>query len=343
LSSSPVNKIIYAPNVHQGGGKTLLLPILDALKDEKNILAILDERLQLPDALIFSGKMIRTQPTMMSRLLLEYRLWHLVKGNTRILCMGSLPPLWARSDNITVFVQNRYLLEKIPLSDFPLWIRLRIQIERWWLQTHAFRVAHFVVQTPTMRHLLSKKLWRDADTLPYYSLPKEENKAPVSERRYDFLYVASGEPHKNHRTLIQAWVIMSKNGKYPSLCLTLDPQRFPDLCAWIDMQRQQFGLKIIMVGELTRQGVQELYCDSKALIYPSSFESFGLPLLEAALAGLPITAADVDYVYEMIIPTASFDPYSPESIAASVINIDEKPAKLLVKPLDVESFLTRVL
>ena len=335
--------ILYAPNVHQCGGKTLLLPILKALKDERNVLLILDERLRLPDELVLSGRIIRVQPTMISRLLLEFRLWKLTTVETKILCMGSLPPLWARSENITVFVQNRYLLEYVPLKGLSQWVQFRIKLERWWLRTRAFRVQKFVVQTSVMRNLLNKLLWRHANVLPYYSSSSDMNDSFSSEIECDFLYVASGELHKNHRNLILAWVKLSEDGRYPSLWLTLDRNRDPDLCAWIDVQCQEFGLKVKILGELSHREIMRLYHASRALIYPSSFESFGLPLLEAALVKLPIAAADADYVREMVIPSVTFDPNSPESIAECIMKFENKPAKIVVKLVDIDKFISYVI
>ena len=61
-----------------------------------------------------------------------------------------------------------------------------------------------------------------------------------------------------------------------------------------------------------------LYKKSAALIFPSKFESFGLPIIEAIQAGLPILAPEVDYVRDLIDPAQTFDPASAISIARSV-------------------------
>jgi glycosyltransferase involved in cell wall biosynthesis len=61
-----------------------------------------------------------------------------------------------------------------------------------------------------------------------------------------------------------------------------------------------------------------LYSQAQALIYPSRFESFGLPLIDANQAGLPVLAAELDYVRDVLDPTQSFDPESPDSIARAV-------------------------
>ena len=56
----------------------------------------------------------------------------------------------------------------------------------------------------------------------------------------------------------------------------------------------------------------------KALIYPSFFECFGIPMIEAKNFDLPIIAAELDYVRDLIKPAETFDPSSPRSIARAV-------------------------
>jgi glycosyltransferase involved in cell wall biosynthesis len=340
-----IDRVIYAPNVHQGGGKTLLLPLLGVLKDDKHTLFILDERLQIPDSFNSYENVVLVRPTLVSRFMMEYFLWRGVEVKTDILCLGNLPPLWVRKSNIVVFVQNRYLVEKVPLSGFSLFAQMRIQFERRWLRARSFCVTKFIVQTPTMKHLLQNLLWRDADILSYAVFVEGRGlSGEISGKQYDYLYIASGEPHKNHRCLIEAWVIMAKKGKFPSLCLTLQAEKSPDLCLWIEIQCQQYGLKIEMVEELSFQEIQDLYCNSKVLIYPSTLESFGLPLLEAVYQGLSVIASDLSYVHDVIKPNATFNPESSESIANAVMNADtSKPTEIILKLVSVETFIADAL
>ena len=61
-----------------------------------------------------------------------------------------------------------------------------------------------------------------------------------------------------------------------------------------------------------------LYATAKAMIFPSTSESFGLPLVEATQLGLPILAPELDYVRDVCSPAHTFDPASPVSIARAV-------------------------
>ena len=79
-----------------------------------------------------------------------------------------------------------------------------------------------------------------------------------------------------------------------------------------------YNLKIYNFSNLGRSDINNLYCSSKALIFPSFVESFGLPLLEATFHKLKILAPELDYVRDVCNPDFTFDPTSPFSIASSV-------------------------
>ena len=104
--------------------------------------------------------------------------------------------------------------------------------------------AKLIVQTPSMQSTLIARFNQYAESMPFIANTKSTdislNRTPV----YDFLYVASGEPHKNHRNLVRAWVGLSKQQVFPHLALTLDSTRFSDLCQWIENQKAQHQLKI---------------------------------------------------------------------------------------------------
>lgn len=336
--------ILYAPNIHQGGGKALLLPLLDKLKSFPSALFVLDERLQIPEGLALLGKVVRVRATLVSRLLSEWRLKKWVTTEMELLCLGNLPPLWADQGKQIVLIQNRYLIDDVPLNHFPFSIRIRIYFERWWLRSREPYVKQFVVQTPTMKQLVRKTLGRDANVLPFATLPSktENTDDPDSKKQYDFLYVASGEPHKNHRQLILAWVELARKNNFPELCLTLDEKSFPKLFLWISSIAQKHLLRVTMTGNLSQIELQRLYQTSRALIYPSLVESLGLPLLEAIALKLPILAADVDYVRDVAHPTAVFNPHSAQSIAQAVLDFSYEPASIAIDLMNEKEFLSAV-
>lgn len=322
---------IHAPNVHQGGGRTLLLAVIkSAVRLGQPFRLIVDERLDLNSHELGTGIVHRVRPSLYPRILAELWLSSSVGPDDSVICFGNLPPLLGAKGRVTVFLQNRYLIDSLPLHGFSLRMRLRLMIERFWLRYRFSKKYRLVVQTTTMAGLAKLRLGVRAQVMPFADLspfagvPADR----TSSSEGGFTYIASGEPHKNHRNLVEAWCLLAIEGCRPRLTLTVAPDSFPALCRWIESMSIQHGLQIVNLGNCGHDEVNRQYLSSCALIYPSLYESFGLPLLEAQQFNLPIIAAERDYVRDVVIPLQSFDPASPMSIARSVkrfLGIEGRP------------------
>jgi glycosyltransferase involved in cell wall biosynthesis len=313
---------IHATNVHQGGGKALLLSLVEALQCITSAVFCLDERMKLPDSLV--GLPInRVRPSILHRFMAERWLARQVQVGDTVLCFGNLPPLFKLRGRVTVFLQNRYLVDDVALDTFPFRTRLRLQMERWWLAARMSNVDGFIVQTPSMKRLLEARTVVPVQMLPFMTrhegyTRRFSGQGTRSDAEFDFLYIASGEPHKNHRRLIEAWCLLADQGLFPSLRLTLDKRGFAELCGWMERKIARYHLNVENLGQLPHETVIASYGLAGALIYPSTFESFGLPLIEARQAGLPILASELDYVRDVIDPEETFNPHSAVSIARAV-------------------------
>ena len=338
---------IHATNISKGGGKSLLFALLEACANDRKVVALLDSRMSVPISFSENQEVRFFLPTIWQRLKAEWWLACNVQSQDIVLCFGSLPPIFKLHGHVTVFVQNRYLVDSVPLHHFPIKTRLRLAIERVWLSERALNADEFVVQTPSMKTVLQTSRFmakQPVHVRPFSNLQscyqRKTNRLTDSHehKQYDFLYAASGEPHKNHRQLVAAWCLLAEQNLFPSLCLTLDENVSEELCAWIDVKKNSYGLKLKNVGFLPHDQVLELYSQARALIYPSRFEAFGLPLIEAIQAGLPVLSAELDYVRDVLDPEQTFDPDSPVSIARAVkryLGVEEPSLQLS----DAENFL----
>ena len=79
------------------------------------------------------------------------------------------------------------------------------------------------------------------------------------------------------------------------------------------------------------------------LIFPSFFESYGLPLVEANHYKLPVIASELDYVRDILDPVETFDPNSAKSISRSVkrfLNIKEKKTDIVAPVEFIKSVIS---
>ncbi|MCG9059537.1 glycosyltransferase [Laribacter hongkongensis] len=337
---------LHAPNIHHGGGAVLLNDLMRAIPADLPAIATLDERMVGALDLPARVGIRRVRSSVCGRFSAERWLSRQVEETDRVLCFGNLPPLFKLRCDVSVFLQNRYLVDdQAPLSALPLKPRIRLRMEWVWLRLCLSHANRYFVQTPSMQRLAEDRLGVSAMCSPFVPesvLSSAATSAKTSSSRFDFLYVASGEAHKNHATLISAWAMLADEGVFPSLALTLSETTVPDLAKHIEVECAAKGLNIVNLGVLPHDQLVDLYRDSKALIYPSGFESFGLPLIEAKLAGLSILAPELDYVRDVVDPTESFDPHSPISIARAVKRFLKKEQSTF-KPMSAENFLNHLL
>jgi len=105
---------------------------------------------------------------------------------------------------------------------------------------------------------------------------------------------------------------------FPSLCLTIPKGNDPLSVLYKKNSIDKYGIKVMNIGELPHEKIWGLYKKSRALIFPSTIESFVLPLIKASKIGLPIIAAEKDYVRNVCAPKETFDPQSPLSISRAI-------------------------
>jgi glycosyltransferase involved in cell wall biosynthesis len=308
--------VLHAPGVHTGGGLVLLqnllaapgLPLAWANLDSRAL-----EHVRLPR----NAAVNAVEPRLLSRLRAEMALPGASSANSVVLCFHGLPPLLRPSGKVVVFLQNRNYLGLDPASTFDGRTRWRLPLERRLSALFKRNVDEYVVQTPYMAR--ATRAWHGGEPririIPY--LDAEPPVARAHLPKHDFIYVADGEAHKNHRVLLEAWALLAEGGLRPSLAVTLDGH-YRDLLAEIDATRARHELRVENLGMLSRKKLGEAYGASGALVYPSISESFGLPLVEASRNGLPIIASELDYVRDVCDPVQTFDPASATSIARAV-------------------------
>jgi glycosyltransferase involved in cell wall biosynthesis len=138
---------------------------------------------------------------------------------------------------------------------------------------------------------------------------------PGSEARGTFLvYPARSWPHKNHARLFEAFAVL--RGRHPELELVLTAYEGPTP----DGARS--------LGHVPRDELVRLYRTAAGLVFPSEYEGFGQPPLEAMACGCPVACSNAASLPEVCGDAARlFDPTSVEEMVDAVDEILAHPAE----------------
>jgi glycosyltransferase involved in cell wall biosynthesis len=131
------------------------------------------------------------------------------------------------------------------------------------------------------------------------------------------LSVGSLEPRKNLSGLLQAFGQMkSRWGKEFKLVLA-GLQGWENKTIW--EQIQQLGDDVLYLGYVPITELGKLYNLASLFVYPSFYEGFGLPPLEAMACGCPVVVSNAASLPEVCGEAAHYvNPYEVESIAAGI-------------------------
>jgi glycosyltransferase involved in cell wall biosynthesis len=136
------------------------------------------------------------------------------------------------------------------------------------------------------------------------------------------LFPANFWKHKNHDGLFQALRILRDDHKmHIDVVLTgfQMPNGYP-----VESKAIEYGISssIHVLGHVQIEELANLYRRARMLVFPSRFEGFGIPLVEAMASGCPIAAANVTSIPEITGNAAIlFDPASPRSIADAIATL----------------------
>ncbi len=170
-----------------------------------------------------------------------------------------------------------------------------------------------------------------ADTHRYYPRPQEEAAARVCGRYgirppYVLFISRIDHPGKNHVRLIRAFDRLKKAQGLPHQLVFAgtdwnraeDVHRCAEACACRD--------DILFTGFMPDADIPDLYCGADLFVFPSLFEGFGLPILEAMASGVPVACSNTSSLPEVAGDAAVF--FDPMDEAA----IEDALRRLLTNP-----------
>lgn len=203
-------------------------------------------------------------------------------------------PLYSRKWNPFKKNESRFFMYK---HIYPFFIKNNINKD-----------THFVVQIPFIKKRFVEKFGVDPGNV-HVLFPdfraidaSEVRKFDLKKEYINLLYPATPVLFKEHSTLVNAVSVLKEK----------DTNSYKKIRIWLTFKKEDFqalytqivSLNIVdcfvFAGNIPYQKLLTLYNSCQGLLYPSTLESLGLPLLEAASFGLPIIASKMEYAIEVI-------------------------------------------
>lgn len=241
---------------------------------------------------------------------------------TALLNPGFTAPLFCPCPQVTVFhdMQHKRHPEHFRWFDLPFWRFLLY----WSARRSDFLVA---VSEATSR-----------DLLHFYRLGPERvrvvpqgvdptffeiarNRAPEPY----FLCVSTLHPHKNLDSLLRAFAEFQRGHSQFRLVIA-GLRGFH--ASQLERLRASLGLEnaVTFTGWVAREKLYDLYTRAWAFFYPSTFEGFGMPVLEALAAGIPSACSRIEPLITIAGSAAlQFDPMDRAAIAGAMFRLASEP------------------
>jgi glycosyltransferase involved in cell wall biosynthesis len=239
-------------------------------------------------------------------------------------------PLWNRRRTVlTVHDLSSLLYPELHRRQLARRMRLRLPL--------AVKLAKSII-TPTeaiKRELCARLRVKPAKVTAINEAPREsfrplppEESSLVRKRlgiKDDFLlFVGTLEPRKNVVTLLQAYAqIIRETSLRPQLVLAGAEGWSMDRM-FAAIADENIREKACLTGFLNDHELRALYSSCRAFIYPSLYEGFGLPPLEAIACGAPVIAGRVPAMQETIEGAALLvEPLDVSALARSIVTLLE--------------------
>src|SRR3954453_9757259 len=141
----------------------------------------------------------------------------------------------------------------------------------------------------------------------YLAVDHERFRPGEEEREPFLLYPANPWPHKNHARLLEAFRLV--RAKHPELRLVLTGHG----------HEEPVPAGVEIAGRVPLDELVSLYRGASAVVFPSLYEGFGQPPLEALACAPPVACSDIPPLREVCGEVAVyFDPTEPEAIASGI-------------------------
>ena len=150
--------------------------------------------------------------------------------------------------------------------------------------------------------------------------PRERK--PLRIKTPYFLYLGRQDSYKNIKGLIDAFAAIKNN----SYCLAIAGSKDPRFTPQLQQQIKELGIteKVVFLDYLSYQELPIIISNAIALVFPTFWEGFGLPVLEAMACGTPVITSNLASLPEITGDAAILiDPYHTAAITSAMTDLGE--------------------
>lgn len=267
----------------------------------------------------------------------------------RLILDGSPDPAWSdmilpdvlREARAEIFHSPLFVLPSVRVCDYLCTIHDAVPLVRPDLTPPPF-AEFFRMNAPravrTASHVVTVSEHARQDLIRHQSLAPERVTAihePVSpifkprpEAPRDFLlYVGALDRRKNLALLVEAYALLRRQlPSAPPLVIVGGPSG-----DGFDVERvvSQFDLRshVQLLGRVPDDQLAQLYASASVFVFPSLYEGFGLPVVEAMASGTPVVASNASAIPEIAGDAALLvDPQDPRGLCDSIARVLGDPA-----------------
>ncbi len=259
----------------------------------------------------------------------QYELPHLAKDRQIDVFWGPEQTLFLRKPNgiLKVLTVHDFVYRRYPKT-----MERSVRTITGYYGSRSLASSHIIICISNFTARELKKLYPSVSEQKIRIIPNgvpENATVQKPSAKKDFLFfTGSMEPRKNLGSLLEALEILARKGIRPKLKIA-GPAGWHNRDVHNLLKNSTIRDSVELLGFVSQKELLELYRTCKGFVFPSLYEGFGLPALEALQNGARVLVSRDSPMQEFLGNLGIyFDPESPESIARAIEEFYTHPEKV---------------
>lgn len=238
-------------------------------------------------------------------------------GTSLLLCLCNMAPLFYKNKIVTI---HDVAYEVYPQT-----------FNKLFLYTYRFMIPRII---KSAKKVITVSEFSKSEIVKYYGTDSQKIVVVYNAVSSDFhkvedkqmqnnkyiLAVSSLNYRKNFIAVLEAFKIFQKGNNDVSLYIIGDLKNAN--FASIDTEQYKEGQRVRFLGRVSDEDLMRYYSNAAAFVYPSIYEGFGIPPLEAQKCGCPVLVSDIPPLHEVVNDSAIYcNPYDVNDIVKGLARI----------------------